>query len=33
MITLTVSEAISLHDKLLTATGGSAGLRDVGLLE
>ena len=33
MITLTVSEVISLHDKLLTATGGSAGLRDIGLLE
>ena len=33
MITLTVSEVISLHDKLLVTTGGSAGLRDIGLLE
>jgi len=33
MITLTVSEVISLHDKLIAATGGSAGLRDIGLLE
>ena len=33
MIALTVSEVISLHDKLIAATGGSAGLRDIGLLE
>jgi len=33
MITLNVAEVISLHDKLLVATGGSPGLRDIGLLE
>ena len=33
MITLNVSEVIALHDKLITATGGSLGLRDFGLLE
>jgi len=33
MITLNVSEVIALHGKLITATGGSPGLRDFGLLE
>jgi death-on-curing protein len=33
MITLTVDEIVAVHDKLLAATGGSAGLRDKGLLE
>ena len=33
MITLNVSEVIALHDKLVAATGGSPGLRDLGLLE
>jgi death-on-curing protein len=33
MITLNVSEVISLHEKLVAATGGSPGLRDIGLLE
>lgn len=33
MIILTVDEIILLHDKLITATGGSPGLRDRGLLE
>ena len=33
MIILTVEEIITLHDKLITVTGGSAGLRDKGLLE
>lgn len=33
MILLTVDEIILLHEKLLTATGGTPGLRDRGLLE
>lgn len=33
MIILTVDEIIELHGKLIAATGGSAGLRDRGLLE
>ena len=33
MILLTVDEMIELHQKLVDATGGSAGLRDRGLLE
>jgi len=33
MIFLTVDEVIELHGKLIIATGGSPGIRDVGLLE
>lgn len=33
MITLTVSEILRLHQKLLDATGGLSGSRDLGLLE
>ena len=33
MITLTVSEILRLHQKLLDATGGLSGTRDLGLLE
>jgi len=33
MINLTVDELLILHQKLLDATGGLAGVRDVGLLE
>jgi death-on-curing protein len=33
MIVLTVSEVTALHEKLITATGGSFGVRDAGLLE
>ena len=33
MILLTVDEILGLHEKLVAATGGSAGLRDRGLLE
>lgn len=33
MICLTTDEVIRLHEKLLSATGGSSGLRDQGLLE
>ena len=33
MILLTVDEIISLHAKLIERTGGSDGLRDMGLLE
>lgn len=33
MICLTVDEVILLHEKLIAATGGAAGLRDRGLLE
>jgi death-on-curing protein len=33
MIILSVDEVISIHEKLIVATGGSAGLRDRGLLE
>lgn len=33
MILLTVDEIILLHEKLLAATGGMPGLRDLGLLE
>ena len=33
MILLTVDEIISIHEKLVEATGGSNGLRDKGLLE
>lgn len=33
MITLTVSEILRLHQKLLDATGGLSGTHDLGLLE
>ena len=33
MITLTVREILRLHQKLLDATGGLSGTRDLGLLE
>ena len=33
MIVLTISEVIELHEKLLKATGGSPGIRDIRLLE
>jgi len=33
MIILTVAEIIGIHEKLTAATGGSPGLRDMGLLE
>lgn len=33
MIILTVDEVILLHEKLVAKTGGSGGVRDVGLLE
>lgn len=33
MITLTVSEILRLHQKLLDTTGGLSGTRDLGLLE
>ena len=33
MITLTVSEILRLHQKLLDATGGLSGTRDLGLLD
>jgi death-on-curing protein len=33
MIVLTTNEVIELHERLITTTGGSAGLRDSGLLE
>ena len=33
MMMLTVGEILSLHDKLIAATGGMPGLRDMGLLE
>ncbi len=33
MTLLTVEEILRLHEKLLAATGGAAGLRDRGLLE
>lgn len=33
MINLTIEEILRLHQKLLDATGGSPGLRDIGLLE
>lgn len=33
MIILTVDEILLLHEKLIRATGGSPGLRDIGLLE
>jgi len=33
MIIFNVSEVIALHDKLITAIGGSLGLRGFGLLE
>lgn len=33
MITLTVSEILRLHQKLLDETGGLNGIRDLGLLE
>ncbi len=33
MIDLTVEEMISLHTKLICSTGGSDGIRDLGLLE
>jgi len=33
MIILTISEITELHEKLIAATGGSSGVRDVRLLE
>ena len=33
MILLTVDEIVSLHEKMITATGGASGIRDIGLLE
>ena len=33
MILLTVEEIISLHEKLISRSGGSLGIRDMGLLE
>ena len=33
MIVLTTDEVIEVHDKLINVTGGSPGLRDIGLLE
>jgi len=33
MIVLTTDEVIEIHDKLINVTGGSPGLRDIGLLE
>jgi death-on-curing protein len=33
MIILTADEILALHSKLIAATGGSGGLRDMGLLE
>jgi|GEM_PF-1856772 len=33
MLTLTVAEIIELHDRIIIETGGSSGLRDIGLLE
>jgi len=30
---LTVDEIVQLHEKLIAATDGSAGIRDIGLLE
>lgn len=33
MILLTIDEIIALHSKLIARTGGSDGLRDLGLLE
>ena len=33
MMLLTVPEIISLHDQLITASGGMSGIRDYGLLE
>ena len=33
MILLTIEEILSLHEKLINKTGGSQGIRDMGLLE
>ena len=33
MIILTTDEVVELHEKLVIATGGSPGIRDMGLLE
>ena len=33
MIILTIEEIIALHEKLIDRTGGSQGIRDIGLLE
>ena len=33
MIILTVAEVVELHEKLIAATGGSHGVRDMGLFE
>lgn len=33
MIVLTVDEVISLHEQMIQVTGGSGGIRDIGLLE
>ena len=33
MIILTVTEVVELHEKLIASTGGSHGVRDMGLLE
>jgi len=33
MIVLTTNEVLSIHDKIVKTTGGSPGLRDIGLLD
>ena len=33
MITITIAEVIELHNKLIEATEGSHGVRDMGMLE
>ena len=33
MIILTLDEVIEIHERLITATGGSKGIRDINLLE
>ena len=33
MIVITISEVVEIHEKLIAVTGGSPGLRDMGLLE
>lgn len=33
MILLTIEEIVQMHDMLISKTGGSAGIRDMGLLE
>jgi len=33
MMQLTVNEVLEIHEKLISVTGGSSGIRDIGLLE